>query len=84
MGDFNELAIFVDGWWPETFKKHDWSHCPGNMIALTEGRIGGVFFAKHLPIALAFSWDIPRCLVETWKDRTNRILMVELLPRWWP
>ena len=27
--DFNEFAILVDGWWPETFR-----NCTGNMVAL--------------------------------------------------
>ena len=76
MGDFKEYAIFVDGWWPETFKNK--AQVPSrNKIALVAGRIGGVIFAKHLPIALAFSWDIPWALVEEWRDRTNQILMVE-------
>lgn len=62
-GDLQERGT-IEAW------KHD---CLGG------GRIGGVIFAKHLPIAFAFSWDIPRCLVETGKDRTNQILMVEAI-----
>ena len=47
VGDFNEYAIFVDGWWPGTFKTK--AQVPSrNKIALVAGRIGGVIFAKHL------------------------------------
>ena len=50
---------------------------PQNKIAVVAGRIGGVIFAKRLPTAVAFSWDIPHVLVEQWNNRTNQILMVE-------
>lgn len=50
VGDFNEFAIFVDGWWPEPFRNGEQVNL-GNMIALVEGRIGSVIFAKHLPTA---------------------------------
>ena len=77
VGDF-EFAIFVDGWWPETFR-NGVQVSPRNMVALVAGRIGGAIFAKHFPTAFAFSWDIPRYLVGAWKDRTNQIRMVEAI-----
>ena len=55
VGDFNKFGILVDEWWPETYRNK-----AQNTLALVAGRTGGAFFAKHLPTALAFSWEIPR------------------------